>query len=245
MKTPALPSILYSDDSLLAIDKPAGLPTLPDGYDPGAPHLKSLLSERFGELWIVHRLDRETSGLLLLARTQEAHRQLSLQFEARSVEKVYHALVVGAPVWTERQVDLPLRADAGRAHRTVVDYRQGAAAFTHLKVLERFRLFSLVEARPKTGRTHQVRAHLASQGCPVAVDTLYGSGECLYLSRIKPRYKPSRGEERPLLGRLGLHALSLKIDHPLSGERLELLAPYAKDLETVLRNLRKFRSSGS
>jgi RluA family pseudouridine synthase len=244
-KIPALPPVLYCDESLLCIHKPAGLTTLPDGYDPGAPHVKSLLASQFGELWFVHRLDRETSGVLLLARTPEAHRLLCMQFEGRSVEKVYHALVAGAPSWDERRVSAPLRTDAGRQHRTVVDARQGLPAVTHLKVLERFGLFALLEARPQTGRTHQVRAHLASQGHPVAVDPLYGKGEPLYLSKIKPRYKPSRGEERPLLGRLGLHALSLKVDHPLSGERLDLLAPYPKDLETVVRNLRRFRSSGS
>ena len=239
------PTIIWADESLLCINKPPGLPTLPDGYEPGAPHLKALLADQFGELWIVHRLDRETSGLLLLARTQDAHLLLSLQFEARKVEKVYHALVSGNPAWDERKVSLPLRADAGRAHRTVIDARQGKPALTHLKVLERFGIYTLIEARPETGRTHQVRVHLASQGFPVAVDPLYGKGEAIYLSRIKPRYKASRGDERPLLDRLGLHALSLKVDHPQSGERLELVAPYPKDLETVLKNLRRFRSSGS
>jgi RluA family pseudouridine synthase len=229
----------------LCINKPAGLPALPDGYDLGAAHVKALLEERFGELWIVHRLDRETSGVLLLARTPEAHRQLCLQFEVRLVEKIYHALVVGAPAWDERRVSLPLRPDVGRAHRTVVDHKGGKPALTHLKVLERFGRFSLLEARPETGRTHQIRAHLASQGCPIAADALYGSGEGVYLSRIKPGYKPSRGEEHPLLSRLGLHAFSLWVDHPFTGERLELHAPYPKDLETVLRNLRRFQSSGS
>jgi RluA family pseudouridine synthase len=233
--------VIFADDSLLCINKPPGLPTLPDGYEPDKPHIKSILIGSYGPLWIVHRLDRDTSGLLILARTSEAHRSLNLQFENRKVEKVYHALVTGNPAWEERRVSLPLRSDAGREHRTVIDARDGKPALTNLKVLERFGLFALIEAVPETGRTHQVRVHLASQGCAVAVDPLYGQAEPLYLSRIKPRYKTSRGEERPLLARLGLHAFSLTVIHPVSGEPLVLTAPYPKDFETVLRNLRKYR----
>jgi 23S rRNA pseudouridine955/2504/2580 synthase/23S rRNA pseudouridine1911/1915/1917 synthase len=102
-------------------------------------------------------------------------------------------------------------------------------------------LFTLVEARPETGRAHQIRVHLASLGLAVVADGLYGSGAEVYLSQIKPRYKPSRGEERPLLGRLGLHARALEIQHPGTGDLINLEAPYPKDFETTLRNLRKFR----
>jgi RluA family pseudouridine synthase len=233
--------LLWVDDSLLAINKPAGLPTLPDGYDPRAPHVKGLLEGHFSPLWIVHRLDRETSGVLLLARSPDVHRDLSIQFENRTVSKVYHALVMGSPPWDEKRVALPLRPDADRHHRTLVDPHQGKPAVTNLRVLERFRLYALVEARPETGRAHQVRVHLASTGLAVAADGLYGSGAGVYLSQIKPRYKPSRGEERPLLGRLGLHACALKIQHPVTGDLINLEAPYPKDFETTLRNLRKFR----
>ena len=245
MKPSGLPKVdpdrllLWIDDSLLAINKPAGLPTLPDGYDAQIPHVKALLEPRFGSLWIVHRLDRETSGVLLLARTPNAHRLLSLQFESRSVEKVYHALVKGDPPWEELRVDQPLRADADRQHRTLVDPRQGKPAATRLHVLERFGRFSLLEAHPEIGRTHQIRVHLASQGLFVVGDQLYGSDQGIYLSQIKPRYKPSSGDENPLLGRLGLHALSLHFQHPQSGESLRLQAPYPADIETTLRYLRK------
>jgi RluA family pseudouridine synthase len=233
--------LVWIDDILLAVNKPAGLPTLPDGYDPRAPHLKALLEQLYGPLWIVHRLDRETSGVLALARNSPAHRSLSLQFENRTVAKVYHALVRGSPPWDERRVDLALRPDADRGHRTLVDPRQGKPAATLLRVLERFGRFSLVEALPETGRTHQVRVHLASQGLAVVADGLYGSEQGVFLSEIKPRYKPAEGPERPLLGRLGLHARRLKIQHPDSGETLSLQAPYPKDFDLTLRYLRKFR----
>ena len=233
--------LLWIDDNLLAINKPPGLPTLPDGYDPQAPHVKGLLEGRYGPLWIVHRLDRDTSGVLALARSPDAHRSLSLQFESRTVAKIYHALVSGSLPWEERRVALPLRPDADRQHRTLVDSRQGKPAATNLRVLVRFGLYTLVEARPETGRAHQVRAHLASLGLAVVADGLYGNGAGVYLSQIKPRYKLSRGEERPLLGRLGLHARALQVEHPDSGQPLSLEAPYPKDFETTLRNLRKYR----
>jgi len=233
--------LLWIDDDLLAINKPPGLPTLPDGYDQTAPHVKGLLEGRYGPLWIVHRLDRDTSGVLALARNPATHRYLSLQFENRTAAKIYHALVSGSPPWEERRVALPLRPDADRQHRTLVDARQGKLAVTNLRVLERFGLFTLVEARPETGRAHQIRVHLASLGLAVVADGLYGSGAGVYLSQIKPRYKPSRTQAAPLLGRLGLHACALKIQHPDTGDLINLEAPYPKDFENTLRNLRKFR----
>ena len=166
--------VLWSDGALLVVDKPAGLPTLPDGYNPQAPHLKRLLEPEYGRLWIVHRLDRSTSGVIVLARTVQAHRALNAQFQEHTVEKIYHAIVTGAPDWEETAIDLPLRADGDRRHRTVVDAQGGKPAVTHLRVLERFAGYSLVEAVPHTGRAHQVRAHLLAAGFPLVGDALYG-----------------------------------------------------------------------
>src|SRR5512138_2201442 len=103
--------IIHQDEAILVANKPAGLSTLPDGYDSSLPHVKSLLEQQFGRLWIVHRLDKDTSGVLLLARTAQAHRLLNQQFEQHQVLKVYHALVAGSPGWEEKTVDLPLRAN--------------------------------------------------------------------------------------------------------------------------------------
>jgi len=239
-----MPDILWQDEALLVIDKPAGLLSLPDGYDPQAPHVLGVLSPTYGRLWIVHRLDKETSGVLVLARSAEAHRVLNTQFETRQTAKNYHALVIGSPEWEERIVDLPLLPDGDRMHRTIVDSLRGKPSVTRLQMLERYGDYSLMQAEPETGRAHQVRVHLASQGFPVACDPLYGDGKVINLSQVKPGYKGRKDltSESPLLGRLGLHAWSLTFLHPTSRETVTFHAPYPRDISNTLRLLTKYMS---
>lgn len=225
--------VIFNDESILAVNKPAGLPVLPDGYDPQSPYLTGVLQVEYGRLWVVHRLDKDASGLLIYARTAEAHRSLNDQFADRQVGKIYHALVTGNPEWQEINVTLPLRVDGDRHHRTVVDERRGKPAETDLAVLASFSGFTLVEARPKTGRTHQIRAHLAAEGFPIVADKLYGDGLPLYLS--------DSSSEKPdtlLIDRLALHALSLTLRHPASGEPITLQAEYAEDFARAVKGLR-------
>ncbi len=217
--------ILYLDESLLVINKPAGLPSLPDGYNPAAPHVRSLLEPHYGRIWIVHRLDRDTSGVLLLARTALAHRALNSQFDQRQVSKIYHALVNGSPEWDTKMVDLPLRTDVGHRHRTAVDPQRGKPAVTHLRVLQRFTGYTLIKAVPQTGRTHQIRAHLAAVGYPILADDLYGEQPV--------------SATHPIISRLALHALLLNIEHPVLHSNLHFKAPYPEDFARALAELRK------
>ncbi|RPI84822.1 MAG: RluA family pseudouridine synthase [Chloroflexi bacterium] len=231
--------VLHMDEFILAINKPAGLLSLPDGYDPELPHLAPLFEPVYGQLWMVHRLDQDTSGVVLMARTAEAHRHLNEQFSNREVEKTYHTVVAGSPAWKELRVTQPLLIDADRKHRTVVHPQKGKPAATRLRTLESYGAYSLIEARPETGRTHQIRVHLASQGLPICGDSLYGSGEGVFLSRVKPGYKAGRGEERPLIARLALHARRLTFTHPGTEQKMEITAPYPKDFEAALMQMRK------
>lgn len=232
--------LIWSDEHICVINKPAGTLTLPDGYSHQIPHIKSILEPDYGPLWIVHRLDRETSGVMVLARSAESHRSLNEQFATRQVTKVYHALVIGNPARNETDIRLPLRVDGDRQHRTLIDREQGKPSETHFKVLQRFGRYALVEATPHTGRRHQIRSHLATRGYPIAADPLYGDGQGIYLSHIKPEYKGERSNERALLSRLGLHARILRLMHPYTNAWLTFEAEYPKDISLTLKQLRRY-----
>jgi len=230
--------VIWCDESLLVINKPAGLLTLPDGYDPNVPHLKIVLSPEYDPLWIVHRLDRQTSGVVVLARNASAHRHLNTQFQDRQVKKIYHALVVGSPDWDHKTVDLPLGLNVGRRHRTVVDHRKGKTSVTRFKVLERFGGDCLLEASPLSGRRHQIRVHLAAQGLPIAGDDLYGNDNQQQISNLDNSLEVISQSDRSLLNRTGLHAKSIELSHPDSHQLSLFEAPYPEDFSNALDSLR-------
>jgi RluA family pseudouridine synthase len=237
--------VLFSDDALLAVDKPAGYLSIPDRWDPDAPVLSSALAKDWGKLLVVHRIDKDTSGVLVFARSAEAHRALSAAFESRSVAKVYLALARGTPEWEETSCELPLLPDGDRMHRTIVDARRGKLSRTAFKILARYASSGafpgafLVEARPETGRTHQIRVHLAALGFPCLCDPLYGDGKPLLLSKLKRKWKGDPFDERPLLSRSALHALSAELPHPATGEALRMEAPLHKDMKAAIAQLEK------
>jgi tRNA pseudouridine32 synthase / 23S rRNA pseudouridine746 synthase len=210
--------LVFSDDSLLVVNKPAGLPVLPDGWEKDAPYLVRQLEEQFGKIWVVHRLDKVTSGVMLFARTAEAHRTLNQLFETHAVHKVYHAIVVGNPKWDEHTARHPLRINVGHTHRTVVDHGQGKPSETAFRILERFQGFSLLEALPATGRTHQVRVHAYALGFPLLGDTLYSAP------------KTDR------IGRPALHARRMEFE--FNAKPFTFTVPYPDDFTKALDGLR-------
>jgi RluA family pseudouridine synthase len=250
------PEVLHESPDFIVVLKPAGVTVIPerpgmpefaDGLSrpgPASPPLTELLAPSYGKLFVVHRIDRETSGLVLFARTKAAHAALSLAFQERKVEKSYRALVAGRPDWEEKECELSLRSDGDRQHRTVIDPRRGKKTRTLFRLLSPLGPYSLVEARPETGRTHQIRVHLASLGHPILCDPLYGSGKPVFLSDFKPRRRGDPFDERPLLSRLALHALSLAIPAevlggPGGGESVRFEAPFPRDFQALLNQLEK------
>ncbi len=206
--------VLYEDEDLLAVNKPEGLVAVPERRRLDQSLFEMLCAERGEKLYIVHRIDRETSGVIVFARNAETHRQINWQFESRSVEKVYLALVHGIIGDDQGEIDKPLRQFG--SGRVAVDAQRGKDSITEFRVLERLEAFTLVEARPRTGRRHQIRVHFYSIGHPIVGDPLYGN------KAIQSCYP-----------RLMLHARRLTLDHP-RGQRLTIEAAVPQSFQRVL-----------
>ncbi|MGD0590547.1 MAG: RluA family pseudouridine synthase [Bacteroidota bacterium] len=232
--------ILLEDDAVLAINKPAGLLVLPDRYDHSLFNLYDLLKETFGTIFVVHRIDRETSGVVLFTKTAEAHAQLNAAFEQRHVEKKYRAIVAGTSHTDSDSINLPIIENEHGVRKMKIDTKKGKESRTDYAVMERFDGYALVEARPHTGRTHQIRVHLSAIGLPILADPLYGDGRGFFLSTIKRNYQVKE-EEQPLLSRTALHAFSLSFSHPVTSWNILVEAPLPKDMEAVLKALRKYQ----
>lgn len=242
----ALPPVLFEDECVIAFDKPSGLPIAPDRWNKVRANLMDLVQERMGHgVANVHRIDAEASGLVLCAKTKPALDFLSGQFQSKTVAKLYEALTAGLPALDAYTVDLVLKEDEAKPGRMCVVKKHGKASVTDIKVVARFPQpadrtgFAHVECRPLTGRTHQIRVHLAASGTPILNDPFYGNEARLMLSDLKRGYK-GREEERPLIGRLALHAAALTFTHPLTREPMTLHAPRPQDFSVALKYLQKF-----
>ena len=229
--------ILYRDDHVLAADKPAGMLTVPGRGDSSTPLIAEVRAVAPGAL-AVHRLDRDTSGVVVFALNRAAHQALNAVFEGRRAEKTYLALVRG-DLGAHQHIDLPLLATRRNGMRVARAAEKGAqAAVTDVEASDRFGTYTLCTCLPRTGRTHQIRVHLAAVGHPLAVDPRYGNDRPL---RIGELWRGAPDPDTVVLGRTPLHASSLRIPHPAKRGWLEIEAPLADDMARCLDLLRAAR----
>jgi 23S rRNA pseudouridine1911/1915/1917 synthase len=231
--------ILAENEQFIAVNKPSGLLSIPDRLGEEVS-LKKMLAEKYGSIYTVHRLDKDTSGVIVFAKTEEAHQQLSVLFEGREMEKYYLGLVHGQMMTDSGSIDAPIMEHPGKTTK-MMTHAKGRPSLTDYEVVESFRSYSWVQFRIHTGRTHQIRVHMLHLGHPIVCDELYGDAKPLFLSSLKRNFKLSKTaeEERPILNRLALH--SWKLNFKLNNESFHLEAEPPKDLRAVLQQLRKWK----
>ncbi|MDB5232501.1 MAG: pseudouridine synthase [Chitinophagaceae bacterium] len=229
--------IIHEDDDLVAINKPPGVLSIPDRLGKDIS-LKQMLIERFGKIYVVHRIDRDTSGLILFAKNEESHKALSQLFEGRDIEKYYTGLVYGNFTTSSGNINAPITEHPAKNGKMII-HRKGKDSETDYEVLENFKGFSWVKFRIHTGRTHQIRVHMQHIGHSIVCDELYGDPKPVFISALKNNYKLSKhdDQERPILSRLALHSWQLKFK--LGEKEYNLEAELPKDLRATMQQMRK------
>ena len=233
--------VIFENDNFIAVNKPAGMLTIPDRYDEMQSSLYKSLQQQYGKIFVVHRLDRDTSGLLLFAKDEATHKYLSRLFEQRALVKEYAGIVQGTLPEKKGRITEPLMEHPVKKG-TMMVHAKGKPSLTDYEVMEEFGIWSLVKFRIHTGRTHQIRAHMKHAGHPLACDELYGDAGPVLLSSFKKKFKLGREEEeRPLLNRLALHAWRLQFTDAENKEH-DIIAEMPKDMKALLQQLKKHRS---
>lgn len=230
---------IFEDDDIIVINKPSGLLTIPDRYNDKLPTLINYLKIKYKDCFIVHRLDKDTSGVMVFAKNAVAHRNLNIQFENQQVKKIYHAIVQGVLSKDEISVDIPLIQNPHGVG--VLPSIRGKECLSIIKVIERFKIATLVEVNLVTGRQHQLRAHTAAIGHPLLVDDLYGDNSEFKLSSIKRRYNLKKNtQEKPIISRVTMHSRVIEFLHPTKNETVSFEANYPRDFEATIEVLRKY-----
>lgn len=231
--------ILFEDDHFVIANKPANLLSTPDRFRSDLPSLKSIFRKKYGEIFVLHRLDLETSGVIAFGKHADVQRTFTEMQINNEVSKEYVAIVDGLISQQNGTIDLPLIYDGGKTYVNHKD-KKAKQSITQYEVLETYDHYSIVRCTIKSGRTHQIRVHLSHIGMPLAVDRFYGHTEAIYLSQFKKkRYNKKETEERPLISRLTLHAETIAFLHPFTKENVKIKAELHKDMRALVNQLKK------
>jgi 23S rRNA pseudouridine1911/1915/1917 synthase len=234
-------SIIFENEDFIAVNKPSGMLTIPDRHDETQLSLYKILLQQYGKIFIVHRLDRDTSGLVLFAKNEASHKYFSQLFENRNIEKIYFGIIRGSMPDKSGSINEAI-AEHPVLKGVMTVSKKGKPSLTDYKVMEDYGIYSLVEFNIHSGRTHQIRVHTKFAGHPIACDPVYGDGKPVLLSSFKKKYKLSLHdeEERPLINRLALHSYQL-IFKDAHKNMHTLEAPVPKDMKALLQQLKKNR----
>ena len=231
--------ILYSDEDIVVINKPSGMLSIPDRFEASKENLSVLLKTHFnGDIFVVHRIDRETSGILCFARTADAHKHLNNQFLLHKVDKTYYAFIDGHLDEEEGTIDSRIAPHPYQDGKMIAG-KVGKEALTHYKVLEKFRLCSFVEIKIETGRTHQIRVHMKHIGHTLFNDERYG-GDSILKGTTFTKYKQFVENCFKVLPRQALHAKTLGFEHPITKEFLRFDTPIPQDLQECIEKWRVY-----
>ena len=234
------PEVVFENEYFVSINKPSGLLSIPD-REGKEVSLKVILKEKYGDIFTVHRLDKDTSGIIVFAKDEQTHKYLSGLFEGRETEKYYTGLVHGVPAHESDSVDAGIMEHPTKKG-VMVTNKKGKHALTDYEVVETFGNYSLMNFRIHTGRTHQIRVHMKHIGHPIVCDAVYGTADPVLLSSIKKKFNLSKyeDEERPLFNRLALHAERLGFTDEQKVKHI-LEAPLPKDMRALLQQLKKWK----
>lgn len=230
--------IIFENEAFVAVNKPAGMLSIPDRAQ-SEKSLKEFLIEKYGQIYTVHRLDKDTSGLILFAKNETTHKYFSRLFEDRKIEKYYLGVVLGSPNEEKGLLDFPIMEHPTQKGLMYVN-RNGKPSTTGYEVLSASKHFSLVAFQLFTGRTHQIRVHCKNFGHPLACDPLYGDGKPVLISTIKKNYKLSKDqdEETPIIQRLALHSYRMVFEDE-SGQHHDISSGIPKEYDALMKQIRK------